>query len=252
MAYALTVKPDGARVGYCHRCGYASFERPVARPSQWGRDVGVMTLDGLQRWAEELWHACVPIGDSTIATNYLRNRQCEIPPEGSHLQFHRAVKHHPSGAIGPALVGLVTDVLTNRPISLQRTWIQANGDKAKLDPPRMLATKHRKRGGAIRLWPDEAVTRGLGIAEGVETALAIATHERPIWSCIDAGNLATFPVLEGIECLRIYADHDSHGKGLASAKEVARRWTSAGREAHIYLPPEVGDDWNDVRRRLHG
>ena len=42
-------------------------------------------------------------------------------------------------------------------MSLQRTWIQANGDKGKLDSPRMLVTKDRKRGGAIRLWPDEAV-----------------------------------------------------------------------------------------------
>ena len=92
--------------------------------------------------------------------------------------------------MGPALVGLVTDAITREPISLHRTWIKGNGCKADIEKPRLLLAGHRKSGGVIRLWPDTWVTQGLALAEGIETALAAAHTFTPIWSAIDAGNLA--------------------------------------------------------------
>lgn len=183
------------------------------------------------------------IGDGLA---YLTARRCVIPPADGHLRYHPALEHPPSGMVGPALVALVTDAITGTPLTLHRTWICANGSKAPLAPPRMLLAGHRKRGGVVRLWPDEAVTTSLGIAEGIESALSLAHTFTPVWACIDASNLAEFPVLEGIECLTIGADNDP--VGIAAASACKERWIRAGRMARIVMPPTPGTDLNDMVR----
>lgn len=139
-------------------------------------------------------------------------------------------------------MGLITDAVTRQPLSLHRTWIQADGRKADVDPPRLLLGGHRKQGGVIRLWPDEAVTVGLGIAEGMETALSLAWAFAPVWACIDAGNLAAFPVLSGVEALTIGADNDA--AGAAAAQECAARWATADDE--VFITKQAENDLNDA------
>ncbi len=177
---------------------------------------------------------------------YLMKRNCVIPPADGDLRYHPALKHPPSGMSLPALVALVTDIVTRKRIGMYRGWTCADGTKAAVDPPRMLLGGHRKAGGVIRLWPDDAVTTGLGIAEGIETALSLAHAFTPVWSVIDAGNLAAFPVLPGVECLTIAADHDD--VGIAAAHACAERWTAAGREVRIVMADTPKADMNDLAR----
>jgi len=110
----------------------------------------------------------------------------------------------------------------------------------------MLLGGHRKQGGVVRLWPDDAVTTGLGVAEGIETALSLAHGLTPVWACIDAGNLAGLAVLDGIEALTIAADHDD--AGIAAANTCADRWARAGAEVRVVLPEIQKTDLNDVAR----
>lgn len=133
-----------------------------------------------------------------------------MPPINGDLRSTETLKH-PSGYTGAALIARVTDAVTGEPITLHRTWIKSDGSKADVDPPRLLLGKHRKAGGVIRLGPDGAGTSRLAIAEGIETALTVAHAYQPVWSLIDAGNLAAFPVLDGIESLLIVADNDPAG-----------------------------------------
>jgi hypothetical protein len=133
-------------------------------------------------------------------------------------------------------------------MTLHRTWIRADGSKAPVVPPRMLLGSHRKAGGVIRLWPDEEVTSGLGVAEGIETALSLAHAFTPVWACIDSGNLAALPVLAGIESLLIAADHDP--AGLRAAEACGKRWAIAGREAWIVQSDAPGDDLNNMARAV--
>jgi phage/plasmid primase-like uncharacterized protein len=148
--------------------------------------------------------------------------------------------------VGPALVALVTDAATGRRLTLHHTWVQSDGNKAPLDTPRRLLGKHSKKGGVVRLWPDECVTHGLGVAEGIESALSLAHGFTPVWACIDAGNLKGLPVLGGVESLVIAADHDA--TGIAAARACALRWAGAGREVAITMPPTAKTDLNDVAR----
>jgi phage/plasmid primase-like uncharacterized protein len=213
--------------------GAAPALPPRARPAPPARPRQRETLSDYGR---ELWACCEPV--SGPARAYLERRNCAIPPADGDLRWHPALKH-PSGHVGPALVALVTDARdAGRALTLHRTWLCADGTKAAVDPPRMLLVGHRKAGGVVRLWPDEAVTQGLGIAEGIETALSLAHAYRPVWAAIDAGNLGTLPVLAGIEALVIGVDADPAGR--AAARACSDRWAEDGRQVFL-VEPSAGD-----------
>lgn len=243
----ITISGDGKGVAHCFRCEFTESNQPqsaarhlrIVKATE--RDADPQKSSGLSQYGRDLFDACKPVSGEAAA--YLTARNCVIPPKNSDLRCHSALKH-PGGYVGPCLVALITDALTNEPLSLHRTWIRPDGTKADVEPPRLLLAKHRKAGGVIRLWPDDAVSTGLGIAEGIETALSMAHGFTPVWSCVDAGNLASFPVLAGIESLLISADHDM--AGLKAARECATRWALAGKSVHVIEPDRERTDLNDL------
>lgn len=240
----VTIESDGKGVAHCFRCDFIESYRPDRGARQQAHEprtkaVAAQKHEVLSDYGRELWSACKPL--SGVAVAYLEGRRCVIPPADGDLRWHPELKH-PTGHTGPALVALITDAVTCEPMSLHRTWVQADGCKADINPPRLLLSGHRKQGGVIRLWPDEAVTVGLGIAEGIETALSLAWAYAPVWACIDAGNLAAFPVLRGIEVLTIGADRDAAGS--AAAKECATRWANGG--AEVFITRQAENDLNDT------
>ncbi len=242
---ALAVRVDDRGVvAYCHRCSFTATQRREIRPVAPSAAAVHRSVSTAPDW-RPLWAAAQPVTAESIAANYLRARDCRLPPAGSHLRYAERL-HHRGGHVGPALVALVTEAAGRQPMTVHRTWITASG-KADVSPAKMLWPGYPAKRGVIRLWPDETVAAGLGIAEGIETALSLAHGFRPVWSCIDAGNLAAFPVLEGVESLVIAADHDE--AGLRAAESCALRWHLAGREVRIVRPPEPEQDMNDLVRK---
>lgn len=235
-------------VAHCFRCSFVETWRDAsikARPSELVEvKPAAHKRETLSEHGEQLWAECCGLRD-TVAADYLAARCCPLPPENGHLRYHQSLEH-PTGYVGPALVALVTDAITRVAMSLHWTWIRADGSKADVDPPRRLLGGHRKQGGVIRLWPDEDVSYGLGIAEGIETCLTLAKVLQPVWCVIDAGNMAAFPVLRGIEALTIAADNDP--SGLKGAEKCATAWSAAGAEVRIVMPPQEGFDLNDFER----
>jgi hypothetical protein len=185
-----------------------------------------------------IWRRTLPLR-GTLGEIYLRHRRCALPPRDSDLRFLPGNEKYP-----PSLCALVTDVVTARPLTLHFTRLAADGrGKAGMDRDKVLLAGYPKAGGVIRLWPDEAVTHGLGIAEGIETALCAAYVYTHMWSTVDAGNMAKLQVLAGIESLVIFADHDT--AGLKAARECAQRWHDAGREVCVLGSATVGRDIAD-------
>jgi hypothetical protein len=140
------------------------------------------------------------------------------------------------------MIALLRDIKTDEPQAIHRTALTPDGDKIErknLGP---------KRGAAIKLSDDSDVTSGLTIGEGIETVLAGMMLEFcPAWSLCDAGEIANFPVLSGIETLTILVDHDEAGQD--SAHECSERWTGAGREVRRVVPNQLDWDMNDVTMR---
>lgn len=239
-ALAVTVEANGAWVFYCHRCHATGHSGGTARVIPFTRSKEAPKRIGLQDWARELWSECLPIGG--IAADYLRSRNCVIPPTDGDLRWHPDLAH-PSGYVGAALVALITDATTGKPLSLHRTWVKADGTKAT-NPAKMMLGGHPIPNGVIRLWPDEAVTYGLAIAEGIETALSLAWGFAPVWAMVDCGHMAKFAPLPSIDCLTIARDNDA--AGITAANECAAAWSRAGVEVRITR--QVQNDLNDVAR----
>lgn len=244
-ALSVRLEPDGTVIWHCHRlCGTdgssrARNDKAPAQPRQ-AAPRAAERPRGLSDYWRNLWEATMPISGAGL--DYLQARVCQVPPADGDLRYLPKLRH-PTGYSGPVLVALITDVCTGAPLSLHRTWIRPDGRKADVTPPRLLAKDHSIIGGVIRLWPDEAVTAGLGIAEGIETALSLAHGFTPVWACIDAGHLAKFPVLNGIRDLIIAADNDDAGRKAAS--DCAARW-SGHAAVRIIQADDAGCDLNDM------
>jgi putative DNA primase/helicase len=230
-------------VEFCHRCGYTKAENYERRPLEPVRSAPAKS-DAPLEWsdkAESIWRRTKPLR-GTLGQTYLEHRGCILPPADSDLRFLPA-----SDKYAPTLCAKITDATTNAPLSLHFTRLAADGrGKSDCEQPKLLLSGHRKRGGVIRLWPNECVTYGLGVAEGIESALAAAHLFTPIWSTVDAGNLAALPVVNGVEALTIYADNDE--AGIKAARECARRWHAAGREVRIRAPRAEGKDAADLAK----
>lgn len=238
-ALAITTDERGT-VSYCHRCGYVEYtaaERRIVRDAPIRTTQRTEPLDWSTR-AESIWRRTQPLR-GTLGEVYLQRRGCALPPRDSHLRYLPGDDRYP-----PSLCAAVTDITTAKPISLHFTRLASDGKgKAGTDRDKLLLAGHRKRGGCIRLFPDEAVTYGLAIAEGIESALSAAHAYTPVWSCIDAGNLAAFPVLAGIESLVIF--HDADERGIEAAAECAARWSAAQKEVLLVSPSTAQTDIND-------
>jgi putative DNA primase/helicase len=102
---------------------------------------------------------------------------------------------------------------------------------------RMLGIVHR---AAIMF---DSIGPKLAIGEGVETVMAARQLGiRPTWALGNVGAISFFPVLDGVNCLRILGE-----TGEASAGAIrfcGRRWHRAGHKVQIIMP-EVGSDLND-------
>jgi hypothetical protein len=243
-ALAVTTDEKGT-VAYCHRCGFTRAEHLERRPLEPIRSAPAKSEQPAE-WsatAEGIWRRTQPLGGS-LGETYLLYRGCILPPADGDLRFLAPTDRHP-----PTLCARVTNAETNAPQTLHFTRLASDGrGKAGGDCDKLLLSGHRKRGGVVRLWPNEAVTCGLAIAEGIESALAAAHLHTPVWAAIDASNLAQFPVLPGVDALTIFADHDNIG--IIAAKACARRWHAAGREVRIRAPRVFGTDAADVAREV--
>lgn len=194
----------------------------------WSRDL-----------ARRLWQEAVPGHDMLRA--YLRARGLTLPTYAP-LRLHPcAWRNRDYGPHGPAMIALMTEPTIGKPCGVHVTYVRPDGGgKAQGQRPKVMLGS----AGVIRLVPDEDITIGLGLAEGIETALAVIQRAgwSPVWAAGSAGPMAKFPLLPGITALTLFADAD--GAGMEAARICGKRWATAGREARLLAPP--AGDWNDA------
>ena len=219
-------------------------ERPAAPPACERRSSGTADL------AHALWREAVPAdAPGSLVAIYLASRGLHLPDDPDDPDVPAVLRFHPACPRGaerwPAMLALMTDPATGEPCGVHRTFLARDGS-AKASGP-LPAKMMAGRAGVVRLVPDEDVTMGLGIAEGIETALSVMQGYgwRPVWAATSAGMIRTFPVLAGIEALTVFADAD--GAGMDAAEACGVRWAAARREAEIIAAP-AGEDFNDTLR----
>lgn len=149
----------------------------------------------------------------------------------------------------PAMVAAYVDVHGDL-AGIQRTFLTIDGKKAPDLGADRWNTGKLPDGGAIRLAPHE---HRLGIAEGVETALAASVmFNMPVWATLSENRLEVWQPPEGVTEIVIFADNDENSAGQAAAFNLSKRLNFDAKRhgkpliVQVTIPPEVGTDWNDV------
>jgi putative DNA primase/helicase len=207
------------------------------------RDDGERTARALR-----IWHEARP-GAETIVAAYLRGRGISLDAWPASLRFHPACRR-PKDFAGnlvpplPAMVALVEHVQRG-PVAIHRTFLRADGSgKAIVEPAK--ASLGPVGGGAVRF----GMPRGgewLAIAEGIETALSIATAcAMPVWAALAEGGIRKLLLPAEATHVLLCADHDANGVGQRASHDAAQRFLREGRRVRIAMPPTSEMDFNDV------
>jgi putative DNA primase/helicase len=94
-----------------------------------------------------IWQSAISVGGSPVET-YLASRRLHLPLPP--MLRHHAGMRHPSGAIRPEMVGLVTRGSDDTPLAIHRTFLACNGGaKTPINKQKMMLGPCR--GGAVRL-----------------------------------------------------------------------------------------------------
>jgi len=183
---------------------------------------------------------------STLAEVYLRSRGLDLSNDvaGAVVRFHprcpwRDEERQQTIRV-PALVACMRAIDVDSITAVHRTRLTPEGTKVDR---RMLGIA---AGSAIKIDPDDAVTIGLAIGEGIESCLAgRQLGFKPVWSLGSASAIAAFMVSPGIEALTILAERDDANARAIEA--CASRWHAAGREV-VVVEPASGSDILDALR----
>ena len=178
---------------------------------------------------------------------YLRSRGIKLIPE--KLRYMPKCYDTESKKEHPAMLAVVSSK-DGKAITMHRTYLKKNGEKAEMEKcKKLLPGLEKLTGGAIRLW--EMETDKLGIAEGIETALSCYEYFGvPTWSTINSTLMEKFEVPKNIKQLVIFADNDSNYTGQKAAYTLANRlMINRNIKVSVKVPEIVGEDFADEYRR---
>ena len=197
-----------------------------------------------------VWRESKPIQRGDEAALYLAGRGLRLYDLPEAVRVHPGLRYQDGEHQGvyPAMLATVT-APDGKAVSLHRTYLK-EGRKAPVSNPKKLMQGLPLSGAAIRL---TAVSEVLGIAEGLETALAASElFEVPVWSCVSAQGIESFEPPEGVRGVVVFADNDPNFAGQKAAFAAAHRLKIKGFEVEVCIPPEPGD-WLDelLRRQKH-
>lgn len=161
----------------------------------------------------------------------------------------------------PCMLAKVID-LDGQSVTLHRTYLTKEGDKAPFAKVKLLMPSHKKlNGAAIRLCDNSSDT--LVVCEGIEKGYALALlteHKFDVWSVITAGNLSKAKIPKKYKRVIIAADRDPLTKktrfrepyrpGEYFADLLKVRLEQEGFHVVVKVPKVEKFDWNDVWNQM--
>jgi len=211
--------------------------------------IGTDQTDRLRQRSivKSIWEAAQPPSrDGPVAT-YMKERLGLVwlsksirEYRGDNLLWHPEAKKS-----FPAMVAQVVGH-DNLAHNVHITYLTNDGHKAKVNPAKRVGAGQIPDGCAIRLSPSDF---HMGIAEGIETAIAASAMNRiPVWSAINAQNLAKWKPPHTVRKVTIFGDNDSSFTGHKAAYTLAQRLVVQDKlEVEVAIPELVNSDWADVR-----
>lgn len=202
------------------------------------RDEETMTKKAEKTFAESLRERVC----KTSSSAYLASRGLEVAPG---LDWVKSIPYldENSAKVGDFPAMLAPIVRGEKFLTYHVTYLQ-DGRKAPVDPCRKILPGPQNNGGSCPLYP---AAEAMGIAEGVETAIAAKMiFGMPVWAALNTSLLAAWEPPSMVKRVTIFGDNDANYAGHAAAYQLAHRLARKGLQVEIAIAPEVGQDWNDV------
>ena len=162
-----------------------------------------------------------PVNGRCLVSQYLNNRGISI--RSSKLRFHKSLFEPETHHRYPAMLATY-QLADSTAITMHRTYLTPTGEKATIEnPKKILPSLKKMSGGAVRLFDPDEQGR-IGIAEGIETALACTElFEIPTWAATTAVLMEQFQVPKEVKGVVIYGDNDRTYTGQKAAYTLANR-----------------------------
>ena len=183
----------------------------------------------------------VSLGDPVF--QYLHGRGLRVTSD--KLRYHPTCYEPETHTKMPAMLATFT-AQDGTAITMHRTFLTKYGNKANIkNPKKVLPSLQDMAGGSIRLFePRDGI---IGVAEGIETALAVhQSTNMPMWSLVSSSLMAAFEPPTGIKTVLIFADNDLNFIGAKSAYILANRLVNKGLCVEVHIPKSKGDYLDEI------
>lgn len=209
-----------------------------------------------------LWSTCNRLAAGDLVHRYLAGRGIDLsalpggPP--TCIRLHPHLAYFDGGIVTgyyPAMVSAIVNPAGSC-IGLHRTYLHQAGQrvtKASVPSAKKMTRLSAPMAGVCIPLAQIGADGVVGIAEGIETALACTLSTGvPTLAAISAGGMAKWQWAvddQGeptVNNLFIFADNDASGTGQKAAAELAGRAQAAGIRVQTLTPTATGTDWADV------
>ena len=193
-----------------------------------------------------LWRASVPVQNGDLVHRYLATRRLDELVYPKALRFVEKLRDG-EGGIRPCMIALVGRFGVPKFDTIHRTFLRPDGlGKAEMVNPRKLMPGSVPEGACVML-SDWTESGPLGIAEGIETAMAAsAMFGIPVWAAISSSMMKKWVPPPGASEIVIFGDNDRKFGGQAAAYHLAHRLAARNLPVGpVLIPKLVGDDWAD-------
>ena len=192
---------------------------------------------------ENLWRRGAKIESGDPVARYLHSRAITLDEYPATLRFvPRTNASSPSEVAVWCGAMLAKVVAGDRAVNVHRTFLSL-----EVETKRKLMRGTLPPGSCVPLFQSSKI---LGIAEGIETALAAhVLFGIPVWAALNAGNLSKWLPPAGVDRVVIFGDNDANATGQSAAWAAANRILVNGTAVDVRIPDREGDDWNDVLMR---
>jgi putative DNA primase/helicase len=239
-------------------CDFATAAREVERVmgenSEIAKNSSIVPMnaraDRLDGWRKSklLWKQSLPVTEGDPVWLYLAARGLAYRADfRNHLRYFPRLNYVSDAGVQqhPAMICAISTV-TGEGANILRTYLSPDGSKAPVPDARKLMSGDFPLGSAIRLGRAAEI---MGVAEGVETALAAAQmHGIPVWAAVNANGLKTWQAPACARAIMVFGDNDANGVGQDAAHKLAYRLNADGLRVDVRIPDKPGVDWNDVIR----